>query len=132
VLSVPPLGENLDTELNRTLAEGSAIIQQVAAAYGVVYLPLNEIMTELLEEHARDTGLIDRRPFRPSVRLSLASAFGHYVCRRSWDEIADRHGFFLLIDQVHLSDRGATVVADLVADWLTSPYGPARRSAVRY
>ena len=43
------------------------------------------------------------------------------VLRQSWDEISRAHGLALLTDHLHLNDRAAAVVADLVADWLAAP-----------
>jgi hypothetical protein len=39
----------------------------------------------------------------------------HYLGRKSCDEVAARNGFLLSTDGIHLSDRAAAVVADLVA-----------------
>jgi acyl-CoA thioesterase I len=45
----------------------------------------------------------------------------HYLGRKSCDEVAARNGYLLSTGGIHLSDRAAAVVADLVADWLTAP-----------
>lgn len=35
----------------------------------------------------------------------------HWLLRASWDTVADSNGLLLLTDNVHLSQRGATIVA---------------------
>jgi acyl-CoA thioesterase-1 len=48
------------------------------------------------------------------------SIMGHLVLRRSWNDVSRRNGLTLLTDQVHLNDRAAAVVADLVSESLGS------------
>jgi lysophospholipase L1-like esterase len=43
----------------------------------------------------------------------------HYILRRSWDQVAAANGFLLLADGVHLNDRGADLVAELIGNWLS-------------
>jgi lysophospholipase L1-like esterase len=112
LLSLPPLGENLDTEINYRLTAYNAAIRQVATRTQVDYLPLHERVVEDL----RRTG--SRTPYDFSFPLALAVAAEHYLLGRSWDEIAQAGGRDLLVDHVHLSDRGGAMVADLVNQWL--------------
>ncbi len=35
----------------------------------------------------------------------------HWLLRASWDSVADGNGLLLLSDNVHLSDRGADIIA---------------------
>jgi hypothetical protein len=51
----------------------------------------------------------------PIVRAVLS----HAVLRRSWDDISRRNGLTVLTDHLHLNDRAAAVVADLVEEVLT-------------
>ena len=37
---------------------------------------------------------------------------------RSWDEVARRNGLAVLTDHIHLNDRAADVVAELVGDFI--------------
>jgi acyl-CoA thioesterase I len=48
----------------------------------------------------------------------ISSALRHWVLRRSWDAVSAANGFALLIDGVHLNDRAASVVAELVQEFL--------------
>jgi hypothetical protein len=53
-------------------------------------------------------------------RLPIVGAMlSHMVARRSWDDIARRNGLVVLTDHIHLNDRAAAVVADLVAEALS-------------
>lgn len=114
LLSLPPLGENLDTEINHRLTAYNAVIRQAAARVRADYLPLHERMIEDL----RRTD--DRPPYDFGFPLALAAAAQHHLLGRSWDEIAQAGGRELLVDHVHLTDRGGAMVTDLVSQWLTT------------
>lgn len=109
LLSLPPLGEDPGTEINRTLAGYNAVIKEVAEQTEVDYLPVHERMTAIKS---------DGTPYDFNFATALSAATQHYVFARSWDDVAKSGGRELLIDHVHLSDRGAAVIADLVSEWL--------------
>lgn len=112
LMSLPPLGEDLNTEINQRLTAYNAAIQETAAQTSADYLPLHERVVEDL----RRTG--GRTPYDFGFPLALAAAAQHYLLGRSWDEIAQAGGRELLVDHIHLSDRGGAIVADLVGRWL--------------
>ncbi|MDG4797588.1 GDSL-type esterase/lipase family protein [Micromonospora sp. WMMD1082] len=115
LLSLPPLGEDLDSARNQELERYNATIREVTITRQLAYLPLHEQLTALL--HGREDAAAG---YDFSFPLAFYVAFERYVLRNSWDEIADGNGLRVLTDHVHLSDRGGTVVADLVAGWLGS------------
>lgn len=41
----------------------------------------------------------------------------HYLLLRSWDQVAEDRGAWLLVDGIHFADRAAAVVAQLVEDF---------------
>lgn len=114
VFSLTPHGERLDSAANRALAPYNAAVKELASAHDVTYLPLHERMSALLQ---RRPGPRASEP-PPVLAPLLGSAVRRYVGGRSWDEIAAANGLYLLTDHIHLSDRGAAVVADLAAGWL--------------
>lgn len=119
VLSLTPHGERLDSAANRAQRPYNAALRELAAVHGAAYLPLRETMAALLA----------RRPGRPAAEPPagfgplLDAAVQRYVGRRSFDDIAAANGLVLLSDHIHLSDRGAAVVADLVGEWLAEQDG---------
>jgi lysophospholipase L1-like esterase len=114
LMSVPPLGEDLNTEINHRLSAYNAATRETAARAQVDYLPLYERVTEGLRRTGGGT------PYDFSFPLALAVAAQHYLLGRSWDEIAQAGGREMLVDHVHLSDRGGAIVTDLVGRWLTN------------
>ncbi|MGV9294030.1 SGNH/GDSL hydrolase family protein [Amycolatopsis sp. NPDC003676] len=113
LMSLPPLGEDLTTEINRTLARYNAAIKQIAMQTGADYVPAYERMADILARYG------DRQPYGFTFPLALSAATRHYVFGQSWDDIASNGGRELLIDHIHLSDRGAAQITELVANWLT-------------
>jgi hypothetical protein len=58
-------------------------------------------------------------PYRGRFRPMLKASLSRTILHRSWDRISASNGLIVLVDQVHLNDRAATVTAGLVADFVT-------------
>lgn len=54
-------------------------------------------------------------------RKLAAALLKHWLLHASWDAVADGNGLLLLHDNVHLSDRGALIVAGEVQLWMQQP-----------
>ena len=120
LLSPPVIGEELGSAPLRLAGEFAEIVAKVATDQDAAYLPLYERMTELLR---RDGG----RPgtsFRPGRRLASTAAMQHFLLRRGFDAISRSRGLMLTTDTIHLNSRGATLIADLIEEYL----GQARPS----
>ncbi|MFE3321105.1 hypothetical protein [Nocardia sp. NPDC059195] len=87
----------------------------VASDTDVNYLPLHERMTEVLLQ--ADT---PGPEYSFNFVRALAAATQHYLLGQSWDQVARDGGMRLLIDHIHLNDRGGAIVADLTSTWLSS------------
>ncbi|ONI89664.1 hypothetical protein ALI22I_14265 [Saccharothrix sp. ALI-22-I] len=59
-------------------------------------------------------------PFGFGFAPAFGAASEHYLFGRDWDEVARGNGLDLLVDHIHLSDRGGAIIADLVAEWLST------------
>ncbi len=112
VLDLPPLGEDLGSRMNRLVDEYNATLREVAAGHGVPVLPLHERLVALLPADARPP------QYRGDIWLVFRSMLRHAVLRQSWDAISARNGLELLTDNLHLNDRSADVVADLISEFL--------------
>jgi lysophospholipase L1-like esterase len=108
VLDIPPLGEDPDSRMNELVRAYNATLAEVAAAHGVPVLPLHARLLALLPPGHRPP------PYTGDVRLVMKASFKHMVLRRSWDSIAADHGLVVLTDHLHLADRAADIVADLI------------------
>lgn len=116
VIEIPPAGEDLSAEQNQKTRRYNAALHRIAAEREVPVLPLFERLADLLPEGHEPP------PYRPGVGLMIQSAFRHAVLRRSWDRISAANGLSLLIDHVHLNDRAAAVVTELVDAFLAGQH----------
>jgi lysophospholipase L1-like esterase len=114
VLDIPPLGEDVASEANRRVDGYNATLHEVAAEHGVACLPLHDRLVTLLPPGHRPP------PYTGSTAVILKATFSHLLLRRSFDEIARRNGLAVLADHVHLTERSAGVVAELIGEFLSS------------
>lgn len=119
LMSLPPLGEDLDADINRRVAAYNTEIKKVAARAGVDYVPVHETLAERLR--GRGGG---GAAFGFGFGLAYRAGAEHYLLGRSWDEIARGNGLELFVDHIHLSDRGGAMVTDLAAQWLSTVGAP--------
>ncbi|MEU7803370.1 GDSL-type esterase/lipase family protein [Micromonospora arborensis] len=114
LMSLPPLGEDLNTEINQKLAGYNAAIKETAAQAEVDYLPVHERMVDLLRQRGGDPA-----PYDFSFPLAFGAATQHYLFGRSWDEVARAGGRELLVDHIHVNNRGGAIIVELAAQWLS-------------
>lgn len=112
VLDLPPLGEDLASRMNRLVDDYNATLREVAAAHEVPVLPLHDRLVALLPPDANPP------PYRGDIKLVFGSFLRHVVLRQDWNSISRRNGLTLLTDNLHLNDRSADVVAELVGEFV--------------
>ncbi len=108
VLDIPILGEDLDGEMNRRVDEYNSALRSVCAERDVPCLPLHDGLVALLPEDGTPPDYASDR------NLIVSSTASHILLRRPWNEVSRRNGLTVLTDNIHLNDRGATVIADLL------------------
>jgi lysophospholipase L1-like esterase len=124
LLSLPVIGEDLDSTPIRRAGEYSTTVREVAAANDVAYLPLYERQSDHLRAHNDPPGT----RYRPGLMLSSTASTQHFMLRRSLDDIAARRGLQLTTDTIHQNSRGANLIADLIEQHLTVVSRPGGRS----
>ncbi|MBN1138301.1 MAG: SGNH/GDSL hydrolase family protein [Anaerolineae bacterium] len=110
LLSLPPVGEDLQSRPVRTTRWFSEVVRRVARRYGVAYLPVFEQMTDYLTEHPPAEALEHEKWRWDSVK----AIFEEKILGVELDEVAQRRGLVLHSDMLHLNSRGATLIADLI------------------
>ncbi|WP_433491051.1 SGNH/GDSL hydrolase family protein [Nocardia grenadensis] len=115
LMSLPPLGDDLEDEINRRLTGYNRVIAETATRTGADYLPLHERIAGLVRRHGVPSARYDF-----GFTLAFTAAAQHYLFGRSWDQIARSRGSDLFVDGIHLSDRGGAEVLDLTANWLAT------------
>ncbi|TCO48971.1 SGNH/GDSL hydrolase family protein [Actinocrispum wychmicini] len=114
LLSLPVIGEELDSEPLRRAAEYSEIVREIATAHNVAYLPLHERQTAYL----RTRTWPPKTQYRPGMGLSSRASIQHFMLRRGFDDISARRGLSLTTDTIHQNSRGAGMIADVISEWL--------------
>jgi len=115
ILSLPPIGEEIKHIAWQRTKEYSDIIQGIAEADNIDYLPLHENITEYLLAEDHHPRLSYDNGFR---RIMIKGIFSHFLLGSSFDKIATKNGFLIVTDFLHLNHRGAKMVADLIKNWL--------------
>lgn len=115
LLSLVPIGEDLDAELNRKVVAYNAVIKEIATHAEADYLPVHERLADLLRQRGGEP-----EPYDFSFLLAFGAAAQHYLFGQSWDEVARNGGRELHVDHIHLNDRGGAVITELVAQWLAT------------
>lgn len=110
--SLQPLGENLDDIGNEQLARFNEAVAEVASESGATYLPLGETLSETIRKEGGS------QPSDFSLISAAVAGARHYYLDQSWNEIGRANGYTVLVDGVHLNERGATAAADLAEEWL--------------
>ena len=113
VLDIPMLGEDLSSEWNLRVEAHTAALREICAERGVRCLPLHDRLAGMLPVGHQPP------PYTGDRMLMVRAILSHAVLRRSWDDISRRNGLAVLTDHIHLNDRAAAVVADLVEEALT-------------
>ena len=119
VLEIPILGEDLSSRMNGLVDQYNTELGAAAAAHEVRCLPLNSCLRSLLPTDQSPP------PYEGDVTAVLKSAVQHLVLRRSWDTISRRNGLAVLTDHIHLNERAAAAVAELIGTVLVADGAPA-------
>lgn len=127
LLSLPVLGEELGSPSVQRSATYSAVVKEIADSRDVTYLPLHDRQLSYLAAGHYTPGI----RFRDGRLLSASAATQHFVLRRPFDSISRSRGLQLTTDLIHQNTRGATMIADLIGQFLqqaddTTPARPAK------
>jgi len=118
LISLPVLGEDLESLSNQRIREYNAILRRIAEQEQIKYLPVYERQEQYLKQNQHEPG----RPFENGIGLSIMLLVCHYVLRQSFDTISKKNGFLLVTDGIHLNSQGATFIADEIELFLREGY----------
>lgn len=112
ILSIPPIGEDLNQPVTQACIAFSRAIRDVAENQNVEYLPLQEAMLEYLNQY----------PAQPKFRyekhqIVFMKGFIRRLCGYSNQQISGKVGFRLHIDFHHLNNKGANMIVDLIEEF---------------
>jgi len=110
LLSLPVIGEKLNSRLNKLAMKYSEGIKELAARNKVSYLALNEKQRSYLDTNPKcKPGSYKKKYMVRNFLLMMG---------RSFDKIAAIHGRCLTYDDLHETTLGAGMITDLITHWL--------------
>jgi acyl-CoA thioesterase I len=112
LLSLPMLGEDLDSEMNGKINAYNVSLKAIATEKNVAFIDLHAKLVAMLSS--------DRTapPYEGKKDTLFKAMLKHYLLRKSWDTVSEDNGFQILTDYIHLNDKGAKVIAELIGDFL--------------
>jgi acyl-CoA thioesterase I len=114
--SPPILGECLDSTSNKRLRVYNTALQEIAACEGLTYLPVYEHIAGYLESNCQHAGKAHQSRLFMTAELTVR----HIFLKESFISISQRKGFTIMTDGVHLNEKGAGLVAEVYASFLTN------------
>lgn len=114
LLSIPTIGEEAGHPAFIRSSEYSMIVKNVAEEENISYLPLHEKMVEFLQKFPRKAIYPYEKYYIGIIKVII----NRYLLRNSWDYLADKTGFSLHVDYLHLNTAGARMVAELVSEFI--------------
>jgi len=116
LISLPPLGENIESLPFKLSMEYSAIIRDIAKKEKLGYIGLNEILTrDLIREGKKDVA-----PYTTGLWFMYSAILQHYLFCKDWDAISDSRGLTYMTDNIHINGKGGRILAAAMKEILIS------------
>ena len=117
--TLPPIGENKDSEVNQHVNKFNDYIKFVADDKNLSLLPVSEsLWFEIQSRKYQLKSDYNPKTF-PFLRRVFGGIFHHYLLKQSWNDIAKAKGQWILFDQIHLNERGAEIVFKLAKKFIS-------------
>jgi len=114
LISLPILGEDLESLPNQRIREYNALLQEISIQEQAGYLPVYERQEEYLKNNQHEAG----HTFKSGIKSSLMLVIRHYILGQSFDTISEKNGYMLVTDGIHMNSRGAAFIADEIESFL--------------
>jgi acyl-CoA thioesterase I len=113
VCTLPPLGENPDSQINQLVQSFNADIRQIVAQENRTLIPLNEKLSTHLTNSVQERPQYTPGPINRLVPI-LRAITDYYISGKTWDESGKQQGLTLLPDHIHLGEFGGEILANLI------------------
>jgi lysophospholipase L1-like esterase len=114
LMSIPPIGEDRQHPIYKTVDTYNKIVKNVADTEGVTYLPLHETMDNYLQKNNAQSHI----PFEETKNFILKSAIMNVFLQWDWDKITQRHKHLLTFDNLHFNSKGGQMIGELLVKHL--------------
>jgi lysophospholipase L1-like esterase len=112
--SIPCIGENINSDVNRQVDRYNRIIKKLCKSYKCCYVDFNAWQKEAINQSAcsKNAYLLGEKPYTMLMDVPLTKYF------RQSDRLSIKRGLFTTIDGVHLNTHGAKLLADMIFESL--------------
>jgi len=119
ICTIPPIGENKDSLVNMHVKKFNEFIESIAKKKNIDLLPVSDYLWSDISLRTYPI----KQDYNPKGILIMRRIFGgifhHYVLKKSWNDISKAKGQWILFDQIHLNERGANIVFNLVKSFIS-------------
>ncbi|MEI1279741.1 SGNH/GDSL hydrolase family protein [Leptospira venezuelensis] len=117
LISIPVLGEALESSPLKQSIAYSEIIHKIAKESGVSYLPFNEALVAELQKEPNHP---EKEYAKNTPRLFWA-IYRHFGLFQTWDQISEQSGRIFLTDDIHINERAGNILLEMIQKELTEP-----------
>ena len=119
ICTLPPIGENMDSEVNNHVNEFNDYIELVATQKNISLLTVSDALWSDINSRTYSLKFEYNPKAIPLLRRIFGGIFHHYLFKKSWDDIAKAKGQWILFDQIHLNERGAEIVYKVAKNFIS-------------
>jgi len=119
ICTIPPIGENKDSEVNHHVKRFNEYIKLVASQKKISLMPVSDSLWSEINSRTYPLKSDYNPKAIPVMRRIFGGIFHHYLLKKSWNDIAKAKGQWILFDQIHLNERGAEVVFKLAKNFIS-------------
>jgi lysophospholipase L1-like esterase len=118
--TIPPVGENPDSDINQHVKMFNDFIELTASNKNISLIPVSSFLWDDLSSRTYQLRKdYDPKVF-PIIKRIYGGMFHHYIFKKTWNDVAKSKGQWILFDQIHLNERGAQLVLNLVKKYISS------------
>lgn len=119
ICTLPPIGENKESKVNQHVNQFNDFIKIVAKEKNINLLQVSDSLWSDIDSRTYPSEIDYNPKSIPLLRRIFGGIFHHYIFKKSWNDIAESKGQWILFDQIHLNERGANIVFNLVKSFIS-------------
>ena len=119
ICTLPPVGENKESKVNQHVNQFNDFIKIVAKQKKIHLLQVSDSLWSDIDSRTYPSEIDYNPKSIPLLRRIFGGIFHHYLFKKSWNDIAESKGQWILFDQIHLNERGAYIVFNLVKSFIS-------------
>ena len=119
ICTLPPIGENKESKVNQHVNQFNDFIKIVAKQKNIHLLQVSDSLWSDIDSRTYPLEIDYNPKSIPLLRRIFGGIFHHYLFKKSWNDIAESKGQWILFDQIHLNERGANIVFNLVKSFIS-------------